>query len=262
MIMRGNLKAVGVVLVAVLAMSSLAAAQGASAAVEHEFHSDGEKAVVTGTNSIVPANTVGTETSIHEFTVGSSGVWKCAKVQTESTQVGKETTPGSGTWATDTITVVPHYSECTFGGNPATVNFHHCAYVFDSDTTTGNTTIVGSEHASWSIECKDNPITIATSVCTITIAPQEIKDAVRYENDPHNKNAIKTIWTAHNLVIGNLNDKGGCVLLPKGAVGKLIGTTTGTCFKDVGTTPAETAKTTPTEKTVEGSQTECKVSNL
>jgi hypothetical protein len=258
--MTRNLKTLGLALAAVLAISAMAA-QGASAAVEHEFHADGEKAIVTGTNSIMETAGEKTETvlNVHKIAVGAAGTWQCNKVQTESTQVG--TKVGDGTYKADTITVIPHYSECTFGGNPVTVNFNHCALVFDSDTTAGNST--GGEHANVEIECSgESVIEIDTSICTITIGPQLIKHAVRYENDKHNKNAVNFIFTAHKLKMGKkktTESQTGCLLFPTGEIGTYTGKITGTCYKDEDeTTPVGTEKTTPVTK--DGAETECTVS--
>ena len=245
-----NLKALGLALLAICALGAVASS-AASAAVEHDFHADGEKAVTTATG----AN--------HEFLVGSNPV-KCKKVQAEGTQVGK----GSGTtWAADEITVTPHYEECEFGGKPATVDFMHCAYKFDSDTTTGNTT--GGEHAQVEVECQgEDTITVITSVGTITVGPQVIKDAISYKNDPSNKNAIEVIATAHEITVSCMRTLesqpvNGCLLVPTGKVGKYTGTTTSTCYKDEGTALVGTETTTPTGKTKESvAETECKVSNL
>jgi len=252
--MTRNLKALGVALMAVFAMSAVAA-QGAAG---HEFHADGEKAISTGTNDLVVSDGGGTKTelSVHEFTVGTAGVVKCNKLETESTQKG--TLVSANTYKSDELTVTPRYTECTFGGNPATVDFEHCAYKFDSDTTLGNTT--GNEHANVEIECEaGSSIKIVTSVCTLTVGAQLIKHAVRYVNDPHSVNAINVISTAHAVVVGNLNDKGGCVLIPKGAVGKYIGTATASCSRDDGTELTGTTKTTPKGLTTEGPATECKL---
>jgi len=228
------------------------ATSAASAAVEHDFHADGEKANVTGTG----AN--------HEILVGSNPV-KCKRVQGEATSTG--TLVSAGTYKVDEITVVPHYEECEAGGKPATVDMMHCAFIVDSDTTTGNTT--GGEHAQVSVECAGTDvITVVSSIGTVTIGPQTVKDSVRYVNDPSNKNAIEGIATAHEIEMSCMRTLesqpvNGCLLIPTGKVGKYTGTMTATCYKDGSGSPLEgTAKTTPTGTTVENGETECKVSNL
>jgi len=273
--MTRNLKALGLALVAILAMG-VVVAQGASAAeTKHEFHADGEKTIVTGTNSIIGTNGKGeteTQLSVHEFAVGGAGTVKCNKVETESTQVG--TKVGTETYAAATITVVPRYEECTFAGGAATVNFNHCAYVFYGQTTLGNPTdfpkegteeTTKEEHANVEIECSGGSVVeVDTSLCTITVGPQLIKHAVRYENDKHNSNAVNVIATAHKVVTGKkktTESQTGCLLFPTGEIGKYTGTTTGTCFRDDSlTTPKETEATTPKGLTKEGPQTRCTVS--
>jgi hypothetical protein len=249
MIMTRDLKALGLALFAICALGAVGA-QGASAAKEHEFHSDGQETVITG-------KTVGTT----KFAVGSAGTIECTTGKYEATQIAEKEV-GPGTYASDTLTVVPHYSGCTFGGQPATVSFNHCAIVLDSDTTEGNPT--GGEHANVETECSEgSKVEIDTSVCTITIGAQLVKHAARYENDTASSFTVNT--TAHKVVTGKqktTESQTGCLLFPTGAIGTFVSTSTYECFKDEGTTLIGTEKTTPTEKTVEGPTTECKVSNL
>lgn len=235
-----KLKALGLSLFAILALGALSA-QGVQA---HEFHGDGEKGVGTGI-----------DTTDHEFTIGTAGVVKCTTMEAEGTQAG--TFVSAGTYTSDTGTVTPRYSGCSFGGQPATVNFEHCAYLFDSDTTAGNTT--GGEHANVELKCAEgNSVKVKTSICTLTIGQQLIKHAVRYEDDPGNKNAGIVIATAHGVVISH-SGVGGCALVPKGAVGKYVGTSTGTCYREDGNELTGTDKTTPQGLTTEGPETECKL---
>jgi len=248
--MTRNLKALGLALLAICALGTVATS-AASAAVEHEFHYDGERGVATGTGSN------------HEILIGSNPV-KCKKVQSEATS--QAVLVSAGTFKTDQITVTPHYEECEFGGKVATLDMMHCALVLDSDTTTGNST--GGEHAQVEIECNGTDVvTIITAVATITIGPQVIKDGISYKNDPSNKNAIEGVTTAHEINVGcsrtlESQPVNGCLLIPTGKVGKYTGTMTATCLRDDGTALAGTEKTTPTGKTTEGPETECKISNL
>jgi hypothetical protein len=253
--MTGNLKKLGLALVGVLVLGAVGA-QGASA-VTHTFHSDGPKTIVTGTN-------VGP----YQFGVGAAGIEECKKVTAQGTETGTEVS--AGTFANNTenkVTIVPKYEECTFGGQAATVNFHHCAFVFYGETTTGNTTIAGKEHANVEIECSgpEGKITTHTVNCTITIGPQLIKHAVRYENELGVPSATRIIWTAHGIVVGKERTTAsqpvnGCIPFPTGAIGKLTGTTTNKCFRDDNVShPAGTETTTPPAPT-EGPTTNCTVS--
>jgi len=243
--MTRNLKTLGLALVATLAIGALVA-QGALAAENHQFHADAAK-----------VDSTGQQIGAHELVVGTAGTVKCNAVNGEATHTFTEVS--AGTFERDTITVAPHYSECTFGGSPATLNFNHCAYVADSDTTAGNTT--GGEPANVEVECAAGSVVeIATTVCTLTIGPQVISDAARFEDDPNNKNSIITKATAHGIVIGNKADKAGCALVPKGAIGKYNGEVTLTCYKDEGSTALEgTERTTPTGLLKHGPETECRI---
>jgi hypothetical protein len=159
---------------------------------------------------------------------------------------------------------VPKYEECSFGGQPATVNFHHCAYVFEASTTAGSST--GSEHANVAIECEgpENKITVHTVNCTLTIGPQLIKHGVRYENELGVPSAYRAITTAHGIVVGKVRNTesqpvNGCIPFPTGAIGKYIGITTYKCFRDDrAASLAGTEKTTP-PATGEGPTTNCTV---
>jgi hypothetical protein len=245
-----NLKALGLALLAICALGAVAA-QAASAAKEHEFHSDGPATVITGED--IEGN--------HTFAVGAAGTVECTTAEFEATQTGSKVS--TDTYAADTLTVTPHYSGCTFGGQPATVNFNHCAYVFESETTEGTP---GQEHASAVVQCsKGTVIEVDTSVCTITVGPQTINHAVRYENDT--AKSIKIFATAKKVVTGKKKTteaQTGCLLFPTGEIGTYTGTATASCFKDEGsplTGEEGTEATTPTGLTKEGDLTTCSVTN-
>ena len=237
--MNRNLRALGLALLAVFALGAI----GAQAASAHEFKSDGQRSVITGAN-----------VGAHEFTVGSVGTVSCSTAKFEGT-----VDAGAGKTEVDEITIKPTYTGCTFGGQAASVFFNDCAYVFDSDTTAGNST--GGEHANVKIECGvNNTVKVHTVNCTITVGPQEIKHGVRYVNDGASAN--ETIATAHNIVVGKERNTGsqpanGCLLFPTGAVGKYVGTATNKCFQDEGS--AQANPTTP-GSTQDATTTTCSVS--
>jgi hypothetical protein len=250
--MTRNLKALGLALFAVFALGAIGA-QAASAVTIHKFHSDGPKTIVTGTGGV------------QKFEVGAAGIVECKKLTAQGTETGTEVSAGTFANAENKVTVVPKYEECSFGGQPATVNFHHCAYVFFGETTAGNPT--GGEHANVEIECEgpENKITVHTVNCTITIGPQLVKHAVRYENELGVPSATRTISTAHAIVVGKVRNTesqplNGCIPFPTGAIGKFVGTTTNKCFRDDREVAlAGTEKTTP-PATGEGPTTNCTVS--
>jgi len=249
--MNRKLKALGLALVAISAMSAVAA-PGASAVIgEHEFHTEGPS-VLTGRN-------IGNE----KFAVGTAGTVECTTSAFESTQAGTEVS--SHTFKSDTLTVTPRYTGCTFGGQPATVNFNHCAYVLDSDTTTGNPD--GGLHANVEIECLKNGkgediswIEIDTSVCTITIKSQTINHALSYENDTAFSTIVRA--TARKIVTGKAKtteSQTGCLLFPTGAIGTYTGSSTVECFSNEGSALSGTEKTTPQGLTKENLTTACRI---
>ena len=251
--MTRNLKALGLALLAVFALGAIGT-QAASAADAHEFHSDGPRTIIT-------ANNVGEGS--HTFQVGAAGTVECTGATFESTVVGTEVVKDQ-TYKADTITATPKYTGCTFGGQPATVFFNDCAYVLDSDTTEGNTTVAGSKHANVDIECAaNNKIQVHTVNCTITVGAQTVKHAVTYKNVTESSVTIST--TAHGVVVGKERNTAaqpanGCLLFPTGAVGKYVGNVTSNCFKDENeTTPAN--PTTPTG-TLDKTTTKCTVTDV
>lgn len=233
-----NLKKFGLAMVAVLALGVLTA-QGASA-TEHEFRSDG-------------AWTVGEGTAALNLAIGAAGSVKCnAELEDQSggTKVGEE-------YLSDTLTVTPRFSECSFAGNPATVKVNHCAFVVDSDLTEGKVTSE-KEFANAEIECAEgNQLEVESPLCTITIGPQFVQHAINYPYDT--TTSVSGNVSAHGIVVGNLGNKAGCALVPKGAVGTLTGNGTTECFKDEGSVLTGTEKTTPQGKTNPGASTECSI---
>ena len=211
-----NLKALGLALLAVVALSAIGAQEG-TAAIEHEFISDSTRTIITGGN-----------TGSHEFTIGSVGTVKCNKATFEGT------VSEGLSFEVDRLTVKPTYHECSFGGQFASVFFNDCAYVFDTDTNGGNST--GGLHAAATIECAfANKVQIHTANCTITIGAQEVPAALSYTND--GSSSFGVVATAHGITVGKERSTAaqpvnGCLLFPTGAVGKYVGTTTYDCRKD------------------------------
>jgi hypothetical protein len=195
----------------------------------------------------------------HQFTVGAAGSVQCATATFEST-----IDPGPGVTEVDEITAKPKYSGCQFGGQAASVFFNDCAYVFDSDTTSGNPT--GEKHAPATLECAPgNSIKVHTVNCTITIAPQTVADAVSYAQDKKEGkdvlSAINVTATAHGIVVGKERSTAsqpvnGCLVFPTGAVGKYTGLTTIECRQDEGS--AQANPTTP-GATQDAASTNCSV---
>jgi hypothetical protein len=244
--MRRNLKALGLALAAIFAMSALVA-QGAQAVetTEHTFNSEVEPTVLTG--SCDP-----TGACSEEFTAGKAAL-TCSTVKFEGTVPTK---------AADTVTVTPTYGNTTkpsnckdkISGAEVIVHTHHCAYVFESDTVL--TAGTEEEHAPVEIECsgtEENEITITVPSIgvTLNIPPQKtIKDGVVYTNIGAGKTREVTVHSTAKEIKGTCHGV-NCFLIGLTNGGEFTnGTYTGTStiagFEHKGTLLEGTAKTTPT----------------
>jgi hypothetical protein len=179
--MTRNLKALGLSLVAVFAMSAMAA-QAASA---HQFFSEGTPTVLT-------ASQIGE----HVFKAG--GEVKCTTATFAGTQTGTET---------DTITIHPTYGKgggkCSIAGIiTVTVTTTGCNYIFGSDTATSPD--LTGEHAAVSVECESGKaITIAGSGCTIKVGGNTVNQGLRgvtYKNEGTGANrSVEVTATARTI---------------------------------------------------------------
>ena len=185
--MTRNLKALGLALIAAFAMSAVAAS--AASAVNHHFTGTSGEALTT--------ESIGEQ--VFESTTGEEKGYKCKKVVTE-----KGTVP-AGT--VTSVPTTPKYEECSTFGPPGVANVKQegCEFVFTGNTTTGNPT--GGEHANVDIVCPAGKSIIiqATGLklnCS-TVYPQEIKHAVRYENETtagNGKTHVRIKATAHGIL--------------------------------------------------------------
>ena len=151
--MTRNLKALGLALVAAMALSAIGA-QGASAVVEHSFRSD------SATGSTILTGSIETSTKDKFFPSAGSTPIECS-VGTFSGTVSEN--------PADTVTVHPKYSSCKLGNATAHVTTEGCNYIFDSDTTQATSHSTSSEHAAVSIECEStHEITVTvTGICVL-----------------------------------------------------------------------------------------------
>jgi hypothetical protein len=144
-----NLKILGLVLAAVLAMSAVAAS-AASANKNYWFQSDapaGATTKLTGEQK---------EENGDRFVV-DGGTVRCQKTHYTGDQTGPTAT---------TLTLTASYTGCKFGSFEATVNMGNCHYQIHTDTN-GNTTN-GSFDTISTITCSSGDITVTvTSVGTI-----------------------------------------------------------------------------------------------
>jgi hypothetical protein len=161
-----NLKALGLALVAILAMAVFASS--ASAESPGIF-----------TAKTYPAHIYAEDTD-DTFTVAGNII-----------QCTHGTFTGVAEKASTKITIEPEYTNCTKNGTePATVTMNKCAYVFEVGTMTGHT----EAHGSVEIECPVGKVIEVHSYtnhaahtgnspnCTVTIGPQTVGN-VTYTNN-------------------------------------------------------------------------------
>lgn len=157
--MNGKLKALGLTLVAVFAMSALSASAASAAEFRHE---GGEDAKVTASNA---------GEGHHVFTAGLIGNITC----TTATFTGTSfvTSPQA------TITVSPTYSGCTFLGiSNVKVNMEGCTYRFNTPASEGAGTFTGSV----TILCPaGKKINFEASGCKVEVGEQTVS-SVTYTN--------------------------------------------------------------------------------
>lgn len=160
--MSRNLKALGLALIAALALSAIAA-QGAMA-VDHSFGSEASSTVITADNDGLGS---------HVLSVTSKGGTKVSVTCTTAFFSGTQ----SGTSA-DLITLHPTFGKpntsggagsCTLGGLGVTVTTTGCNFIFESDTS--NNPATGQEDATTSVECEaGKSLKSSAGGCTVSIA--------------------------------------------------------------------------------------------
>ncbi|MEZ5076450.1 MAG: hypothetical protein R2725_03295 [Solirubrobacterales bacterium] len=175
--MQGNLRALGLALLAVFALSALAA-QGASA---HVFTSDSEseRTVLTGRDEPETNNVL---------TVAGAEV-QCENAHFEGTVEGSEA---------NEVTVRPEYTDCLFAGNEAVVHTNDCAEILHSSTAEG--------HATVDVECAEGDeieVTVPVLGITITVAEQADLSGVHYTNVAEGVTVEATLEGIHMVCIGN-----------------------------------------------------------
>ena len=212
--MTRNLKALGLALIAALALGAIGA-QGASAVVEHSYRSDAanEKTVLTGHSE-----------GDHVFEAGTGGAKvTCTTATFSGTQSGN---------IVDTVTVHPIYTSCKLGANSVTVTTGGCNYIIDSDTTAGGH--FNGEHATVSVECEStHDVEIDGPGCNITFKGNTVNQSLHgahittlsSANSHSGKSAVTVSGTAGKI---HYETKGGLACT---AIGKPQGTYTDGIYK-------------------------------
>jgi hypothetical protein len=215
--MKSKLKALGLALVAVFAMSAVMAT--AAQATQAQFTAAEYPAVGTGhIEGAVTAN---------YFQITGAGGEKihCSTVTYEATLAAASTK----------LTVTPHYNGCTTGsGVGSTVDLNGCDYVFVAGTKTSTV----DSHGSVEIVCPaGNSIQVTSGgICTTDIGPQTITSGITYTNvgngdvtvDVDITGKIKYTETDQNFFCPNTN---GHVT----SDGNFVSNVLLTGFKDLGT---------------------------
>ncbi len=154
--MKRNLKALGLSLVAVFAMSAMVA-QAASA--DPLFKSDD---VHTSIN--------GSQDGTHVFEAGAGNEVKCTTAEFDGTTTGT---------STDELTIEPTYKGCTaFGFATTHVKFNSCDYLFTSTTGEGEDVHLNCENED-TVEL--TPTLFGFSVCTVHVFDGTFEE-VTYDN--------------------------------------------------------------------------------
>lgn len=172
--MTRNLKALGLALVAVFAMSALSAA-GAQASNEATYHI-----------SEAPGEASGTQVAANEFHVPGAGTVACTGANF----------PGSVSEATvHSFRVTPEYSGCkAFGFATTDIITTNCHFLFTTPTTTTAT----QYHAIVHVECtsgakiKITPTFFGSSVCTVEVGSQTPGGNVDIENKESESHVLVT----------------------------------------------------------------------
>jgi hypothetical protein len=150
-----NLKALGLALVAIFALSAVVAS--AAMASGEKFHAAVEPSVITSSNA---------GEGNHVFKAGEAEV-----VCTQAEFSGTSTTKTS-----ESQTVHPTYRGCTFLGGKATVDTTGCNYVLYSSVPAGG-------HGKVEIECEGtNKIKVTGPGCTLTFGAQVTEGGAFYKN--------------------------------------------------------------------------------
>lgn len=171
-----NLKALGLALTAMLAISAMTAA--AAQATEEFLHSHKEKTVLTGEAHEGPAR--------FELSPGSGLTVECESTKLEGTVVGvKHESAGKGTTYTTgsgSGAGAATFSGCSFAGHPATINTNECHLTIFGETTE---TKAGKPMGTVELTCpagKSIEMSIPALGIVMRVGPQLIPHSGSYTN--------------------------------------------------------------------------------
>jgi hypothetical protein len=190
-----KIKAIGLALVAVLAMGAVLAGGAQAEPTTDEFTAqDG-----TYPEAFHGSNGVGQEKFITE-----AGTVECASTFT-----------GEAAEASQTVVVYPHYTSCrAFGFLSATVNATPCDYLFHITTKTAEHTYDGTVD----VTCETGKtITITASTCEATVGPQNGLSNVHFRTTTGTPNDIDVTAEVTGIAYTVTKDGFGCPFSGTGA---------------------------------------------
>jgi hypothetical protein len=195
--MSGKFKALGLGLLAAMAISAVAAVNAGATASGH-FSSATHHTIFTGTED---------EADSTEFSVdGGTGI-RCHK--TSYTYTGAATLLAG-------LQLTPTYEKCTTSGEATEFKFttNDCRYTIKMNSSGG--------HATVFIECEKGPMEIHHPNCTITVPQQFQLTGVKYTTlIENNKHALTVDVTVNNIAV---QYHGGiCIFLGTNHTGALTG---------------------------------------
>jgi|SRR5215204_3090541 len=155
--MNRKIKALGLALVAVIAMSALSASAASAA---DEFTAAAYPALAKGSQEGA--------TNYFEATPGNKTECKVATYQ------------GTLAAASKTITVTPHYAECTAAGLPTTIHLNGCDFLFHTTGTNASNNVIGTADVVCPVGGTIE-ITVG-SVCQVHVKPQTGLTGVTFKN--------------------------------------------------------------------------------
>lgn len=217
-----NLKVLGLALIAVFAMTAVAASTASAAEEEVTLTPAEYPALLTGTNdpSEVHPN--------HTFTTSGGAKVECKSILFTGTIAAK----GVG----DTnVTITPDYSECTALGMGATVNMTGCDYVFHHGETSGTTFINGTVDLKCPTGTTGPDVTIykdkahTEELCRLTVWNFVNKPANTYTNIAGSPNDVTVVTTAKEI---NVTRTGSLLCGAAAQTAVYTGATTLRAYKD------------------------------
>lgn len=205
--MMRDLKALGLALMAVLALGAFAA--GSASAAGERFHSESETTILTGTDE-----------ADHVFSASGFSV-TCTDATFRGTSKGE-----GGTTTTKTLSVHPTYTGCTSSLGAAPVDTNGCNYVFGSEPNAGG-------HLPIQISCTStNTIKVTAPGCTLSFGNQTVANGATVTNTGAGTTRDVTVTATATATFSKSGF--GCFVIG-GNTGTYNGPTVVSGFKDNGT---------------------------